>query len=299
MILILAMLISGCQGDRAPGPVVPPVLTEPNDGNASYSDRHGECAYQTLVTDVVTPDPSRFQARRHAGSQEEMNYRLFVPTDYDRNRSYPIVLLLHGGGSRGPDNESQLAGVGPYLFSGEQVQSQHPSFVLVPKVEDVNGQWASDDDDRLSINLLTVLEILDALEEEFSIDAQRLYVLGGSLGGAGTWDLLTKRPERFAAFVPYAAPIRWAWLQRGRLPTVMPAAAAALRGKSFWFLYGENDANFGLKPWWDELALYIRAAGGDPKFTEYVNGEHVIGTCVFTEPDLIRWLYSHRRDDEE
>ena len=151
-----AALTAGCEGDKISLPEpVNIILTEPNDSNAFYSDRHSQCAYRTSVTDLVTPDPDRFEARRATGSRIDMNYRLFVPEGYDAARSYPLVLLLHGGGARGPDNDLQLAGVAPYLFSSPEIQSEHPSFVVAPKVADPDGSWASLDRADLSDNLYT------------------------------------------------------------------------------------------------------------------------------------------------
>ena len=46
------------------------------------------------------------------------------------------------------------------------------------------------------------LELLGALQKEFSIDPQRIYVTGLSMGGFGTWDLVARRPDLFAAAVP-------------------------------------------------------------------------------------------------
>ena len=42
-----------------------------------------------------------------AGDQERL-YSVFLPTDYDGQRSYPVVLFLHGSGERGDDNRAQL-----------------------------------------------------------------------------------------------------------------------------------------------------------------------------------------------
>jgi predicted peptidase len=49
-----------------------------------------------------------------------------------------------------------------------------------------------------------VFALLDQLGEEFPIDADRVYVLGHSMGGFGTFEALAEQPERFAAAIPSA-----------------------------------------------------------------------------------------------
>src|SRR5204862_1848997 len=51
-------------------------------------------------------------------------------------------------------------------------------------------------------NLRLIMELLDALQKEFRLDARRFYVTGQSRGGWGTWAIITRHPERFAAAVP-------------------------------------------------------------------------------------------------
>jgi predicted peptidase len=46
-----------------------------------------------------------------------------------------------------------------------------------------------------------ILEIYN-LEEEFNIDKDRIYVAGYFMGGSGTWDIITRYPDLFAAAVP-------------------------------------------------------------------------------------------------
>jgi len=36
-------------------------------------------------------------------------YRLFVPHDYNKQKSYPLILWLHGSGGAGPDNIAQIS----------------------------------------------------------------------------------------------------------------------------------------------------------------------------------------------
>jgi predicted peptidase len=53
-----------------------------------------------------------------------------------------------------------------------------------------------------SIPLTIALSLIDSIKREFPIDTNRLYAVGLSMGGYGTWDLIARYPGKFAAAVP-------------------------------------------------------------------------------------------------
>lgn len=290
LIGICLALLSGCGGETVSGP---------NDTNAFFNLHYSDCQLSTTPEDLATPDPDRFEARTFTGSRQSMPYRLFIPDGYESATPYSLVLYLHGGAGRGTDNLVQITTnanlVATHLFSSPAVQRDHPCFVLAPQIQEVDGLWASFDPSAISDNLFSALEIVDAVESEFNIDRRRVYAVGNSLGGGGAWDILTKESSRFAAVMPMASDVRWGGIAMPQhlVPTLIESIARSLKGKHFWFFYGGNDGNGALKPWWEQVVRLLRAEGEDPKFTEYVGGEHPISRCVFTEPDLVPWLFSH------
>ena len=148
-----------------------------------------------------------FAARNFTDSSGySMPYRLFVPADYDKSRKYPLVVWLHGAGGRGRDNLKQIMGdqiPGTRYWTAPENQAKYPAFVVVPQSENfwdggpsgVAQRAASEYGDNPSPQLVRVLGIVDSLQEEFNIDASRLYISGQSFGGYGTWSMITKRPE--------------------------------------------------------------------------------------------------------
>src|SRR5258706_466437 len=97
------------------------------------------CRGGGVSTGAVPSEPpvDGFAARRYSGpAGESMPYRLFVPRAYDRERSYPLVVYLHGGEGRGSDNLKQISGgntMGSHVWTGETVQAGQPAFVLGPQ----------------------------------------------------------------------------------------------------------------------------------------------------------------------
>ncbi|HEY7415729.1 MAG TPA: peptidase, partial [Ktedonobacteraceae bacterium] len=145
------------------------------------------------------------------------HYYLYIPVHYNYTQKYPLVLLLHGGGERSSPSKTaeqneQVLLNDPYaqVWSADynapgnpQIQQHWPCFVVIPQLgtgQDwvnvpINGGSYSQPA-QPSTGLLVAKEILDALQQEYtSIDANRLYVTGLSLGGYGTWDAIERWPN--------------------------------------------------------------------------------------------------------
>lgn len=160
--------------------------------------------------DVVTPLIDSYQAREEQGPNRPLKYRLFVPKEYDAAESYPLVLTLHGYGESGTDNELQLtANQLSTAFAAPDWQKRHPAFVVSPQLDAGSGAGAWSHAD-VQATLMTIIESLSA---EYSIDSERLYVAGLSMGSLGAWDLLAAAPHTFAGAIlvaygggPYVSP---------------------------------------------------------------------------------------------
>lgn len=179
-----------------------------------------------------------YEAREFQG----MPYRLMQPIDLADNpdKKYPLILSLHGGAGRGTDNRKNLFRQWNQIMAEEELRRRHPAFVVAPQstlpwiapgsipeiTEDMIENAAPMFQERLKQLaphqemqeqglLLKVFDLLDALAEEFSIDTDRVYVLGHSMGGWGTWAAIIEQPERFAAAIPSAgAQMVWHDFQR-------------------------------------------------------------------------------------
>ena len=138
-----------------------------------------------------------------------LKYRLYVPYDYDVNKEYPFVTFLHGAGERGNDNLGNMRHMPLNWFSLEN-SPFWDVIVMAPQCPDgnkwVDTDWEQGgyrmDDVPISNELTAVVEIIDLVEETFPTDLDRYYVSGLSMGGFGTWDMIMRFPERFAAAVP-------------------------------------------------------------------------------------------------
>jgi len=207
----------------------------------------------------------------------QLPYRLARPVGYDANKKYPLVVFLHGSGESGTDNKLQIQkniGVptGGSVFTLPANQAKYPSFFVAPQAP------VGSRDGWRGIPGQAVLKLITALETEFSsIDTQRLYITGLSMGGYGTWTLIEDNPKLFACAVPMSA-------------GGDTAKAANIVALPLWDFHGTVDASVPVQESRDMIAA-IKAAGGNPKYTEYPNGGHAIWDQAYTEPALLPWMF--------
>lgn len=144
-----------------------------------------------------------------------MNYQYYVPADYDSSKAYPLVVFLHGAGERGTENTKQLtnSSMMPHYFTQDNME-KYPCIILAPQCP-IGKTWAnatlgdkwgnvsySADEYETSPYEAMVITLVDELCGKYNIDQSRLYITGISMGGYGTWDMITRYPDKFAAAMP-------------------------------------------------------------------------------------------------
>jgi predicted esterase len=135
-------------------------------------------------------------------SGNTLPYRLFLPPGYDEpGAEFPLMLFLHGAGERGDDNTAQVLSHIDGLIDATQSE-RFASFLLAPQAP-AGGSWSNfGSADNLNISTELVTQVISLLESQYQIDPSRRYVTGLSMGGFGTFDLIAKRPDMFAAAAP-------------------------------------------------------------------------------------------------
>ena len=128
-----------------------------------------------------------------------------------------------------------------------------------------------------------VIEILDKVRENYPVDSRRVYVMGMSLGGYGTWDIITRRPTTFAAAVPICGG--------------GDASKASLIAKTpIWAFHGDEDEMVNVSES-RRMIEAIKKAGGQPKYTEYKGVGHNSWVLAFKEPDFLSWIFAQTRSE--
>jgi len=138
-------------------------------------------------------------------------YRHSSPAKMEKEMIYPLLVFFHGAGGRGNDNKGQLVdagGIGAFVKAGLQTKrSSHVFAGQVPKGERwVNVHWGllGHKMPKVSDSMRMAFEALDAYvaDKKNQVDPSRIYVMGLSMGGYGTWDAIQRKPDFFAAAVP-------------------------------------------------------------------------------------------------
>jgi predicted peptidase len=218
--------------------------------------------------------------------------RLYVPPEAVSNpgTKRPLILFLHGGGEQGTNNTAQVNGNIDNLLAEAK---RRGAYLYAPQS---TSTWASA---TLTANIKTMI---DRAIGQLSIDANRLYVTGLSNGGGGTWNMLSRFPDTFAAGVPICGiapssdfvasrlidqhiaafharndPVVSYTVSRSVVPSILSAAHRPLpaypspRDTTSTFLYEG-----------DQIDLY---------YLEFPTGGHGIWPVVYGEPQLYDWLF--------
>jgi len=241
-----------------------------------------------LVNNLNSQDLELFEKDIFIFENDTLNYRILKPLNYDPNKQYPVHLFLHGSGERGNDNISQLTHGGK-LFLKKENREEYKSWVIFPQCSK-NDRWpsiSSDQWDKTFENktikpnrsLGLVLKLMDKFIEKKQVDKQRIYVSGLSMGGMGTYEILYRRPNMFAAATPICGNgiTQLAELYAGKVPV--------------WIFHGSDDKVVSPK-YSLNMANAIIEAGGSPKMTLYENVGHGSWNNAFAEEYFLKWIHS-------
>jgi predicted peptidase len=212
-------------------------------------------------------------------------YRLMKPDHYDPKMKYPLVLFLHGAGERGTDNEKQLVHGVPEFAKAEN-RKKYPCFLIAPQCPAKEG-WS----DFMSKKAVAskgpsepgrlAVELVKAIQKEFSIDPDRLYITGLSMGGFGTWDIICRNPDMFAAAVPICG-------------GGDESQAEKIAKMPIWVFHGAKDPI--VKPERSrEMVDALKKAGGNPKYTEYPGVAHNSWEKAYKDHEMFKWLFEQKK----
>ncbi|MCZ7464626.1 prolyl oligopeptidase family serine peptidase [Rhizobium rhizogenes] len=147
----------------------------------------------------------------------DINYLLYTPKDYaGSDKTYPLVVWLHGGDQGGSDVEKlRTSGLPKMIEEGRDF----PFLVFSPQ----------NPSEELLYPIERVAATLQSVVADHRVDRSRIYLIGYSRGGFGAWSMAEQFPETFAAVVPIAGGGIRHYLNRTNEKT------------AFWAFHGAND----------------------------------------------------------
>ena len=150
------------------------------------------------VQAVIDANSSKFEQLTFEDKDNgiTLEYSLFKPLSYDSNTKYPLIMYIPdatGAGKSAKEIVEQYYGANVWV--SDEDQAKHASFVLVPAF----SETVTDDDWNTSEQIETAVKLIKSLTEEYSIDTDRLYTTGQSMGCMTSLYLNSKYPDLFAA----------------------------------------------------------------------------------------------------
>ncbi|MBU2997839.1 prolyl oligopeptidase family serine peptidase [Cellulophaga baltica] len=232
-----------------------------------------------------------YQSKTHIVGNNTLKYRMLLPKDFSEDKSYPLVLVLHGSGERGDDNEKQLLHGGD-LFLKEQLRNSFPAIVIFPQCPE-SDYWSKVVVDRTKkpftfdfkynegpTNVMTlVIDLMEEMVYKPYVKSDQVYVMGLSMGGMGTFEILYRKPKMFAAGVPICG--------GGDVTSVTQYAKSV----PLWVFHGAKDNVVNPKSSINMVSAILNNEGF-PKFTLYDFAKHNSWDAAFSEPELLPWIFS-------
>ncbi len=224
-------------------------------------------------------------------SNNEVPCQLFLPENFDKAKSYPLVLCLHGAGQMKKPPYQAVTGASQKLLQPE-MRAKYPAFILVPQtttgwfVADerarklvLSGGYRLADHEETGMSKLVLQAVSDTMKE-YNVDPARLYVTGQSGGAVYTWELLMRHPGMFAAAVPVCGPGDVTMVDKVDCPV--------------WVFQGSADPMVQAARS-REMVAAMKAAGRAVKYTELPGVGHEAWGPAWDDPDLPGWLFSQKR----
>jgi predicted peptidase len=237
---------------------------------------------------------SNYQRKEFVKDNDTLKYRILYPENMKPDNQYPLVLFLHGAGERGVHNEKQLTH-GAGLFVDENGKPAKDAIVLFPqcppdvmwtnrvKKQNNEGVWEFwfPLGDAAPLPSLMVNQLVEELMASGQADADRVYVMGLSMGGIGTLEFLHRWPEKYSAAISVCG---------GHNPDL----AASYCHVPVWFFHGGED---DVVPPIYSRQVYdvLKKCNVDTRYTFYPYANHNSWDRAFSEPGLLEWLLGAKR----
>jgi predicted peptidase len=241
-----------------------------------------------------------------AATGKTLSYNLFVPENYNPNEKYPLIMFIHDASiANRPLGSALTQGNGATTWATPEWQAKHPCFVLAPQFETVQV----DDDFNVQPELDVCLSLVDSLLNQYSIDRDRVYTTGQSMGCMSSYVLMLRRPDLFAsamlvagqwdanALALLAKKNLWLLSCKGDVKSSEGVAAAI----DVWKANGAEvvEQEWPLQDTAEGRAQSVKAmlnAGGNIHYTHFTGGSHMNTWRVAYDIDGVKeWLFEQHK----
>lgn len=204
-------------------------------------------------------------------SVEKMQYYLYYPKEYEveKDKKFPLLLFLHGGGESGGNLEDLKTNGPPKLLAEGK---EFPFLILAPQNPHQRKWW----------NTRAVIQLLDTIIETNRVDLDRVYLTGLSRGGSAAWEIAVQYPDKFAAMAVVCG------------MTPVPYASWINKNMPIWVFHGAEDKSIPVTES-DEMVNKLKQMGYDVTFTRYEGVGHDAWVQAYTTEALYEWFMNQKR----
>ena len=228
-------------------------------------------AERQVSDDESNIEDSRVQHRTYTfpPTGETIPYALFIPSSYNEGNPAPLIISLHGLGR----TYDWLMG-----YHGFLDQAEVNGYIVVTPLGYIRRGWygsrETEDQQDSKYSEQDVMEVLRLVRDELSVDNNRIYLWGHSMGGAGTYHIAAKYPDLFAG-LGVAAPAPESNLD-------IKTTLERIKHIPIFVLQGDEDGLITLTRRWVEQMqslgmqhVYAEIPGGDHSLVISQNSEHM------------------------
>jgi predicted esterase len=214
----------------------------------------------------------------------EQPYGLYIPRNYDENKKYPLVVMLHGAGSN-----HRLALRRVFGKSNAQGETDVEASLYFPEWKDIDyivvSPFARGTAGYQGIVEKEVFDMLADVKKRFNIDEDRMYLTGLSMGGGGTLWIGLTRPDLWAALAPVCpAPPRGSEYLQGNAITL-----------PIHFFHGDADRAVPVSVSRD-WTKKIKDLGGIVEYDEYPGVDHNSWENAYRDETIFDWFGKFKRN---
>ncbi len=210
---------------------------------------------------------------------DHLNYLVYLPEDYSvSDRSWPVIMYLHGEDDRGDQVEMVETYGLPLLLEHELTLS---AIVISPQCPQ-HTVWSNETQ--------SLYNLFEQVQREFNVDPSRMYMTGWSMGGFGAWKFAIDYPDYLAAIAPLSSCL---------LPSAsLKSDLKKLHSLPIWTFHGQLD---GVVPPESTQYLVDQIKENNPhlKYSRLDNYSHDIWQSVYNEDYLYDWLFVQKKPQIE
>lgn len=204
---------------------------------------------------------------------EGLKYLVCYPKDFSKDKKHPLVLFLHGAGTRSDVTDKLRNGTS---LTNIQKHQDERGYIIVAPLCPEESNWNE--------QMAVLIRLTETYRELPYIDKQRIHVTGKSMGGYGTWAICTLKPHWFASAMPLCG-------------GGIGGFASSLVDVPIRAFHGLRDT--AVDPIESlQMAKAVNLAGGHAELILFAELTHNCWTTVYSDEKNLDWLLSFKKESK-